>query len=55
LGFSFTALNAGMKERMKKWFVRQDFIVITIIFIVLIQVMFQYQAATVEPFIYFQF
>lgn len=55
LGFAFTGLNAAMKERMKKWFVRQDFIVITIIFVVLIQVMFQYQAATVEPFIYFQF
>lgn len=55
LGFAFTGLNAAMKERMKKWFVRQDFIVITIIFIVLIQVMFQYQVATVEPFIYFQF
>ena len=55
LGFAFTGMNAAMKERMKKWFVRQDFIVITIIFIVLIQVMFQYQAATVEPFIYFQF
>ena len=55
LGFSFTALSAGVKERMKGWFVRQDFIVIAIIFTALIQVMFQYQAATVEPFIYFQF
>ena len=55
LGFSLTMLSDKIKGNIKVWFERQDFIVITVMFVVLIQIMLQYQSSSVEPFIYFQF
>ena len=55
LGFSLTMLSDKIKGKIKVWFERQDFIVITVMFVVLIQIMLQYQSSSVEPFIYFQF
>lgn len=55
LGFSLTMLSDKLKAIIKNWFERQDFIVITTLFIVLIQIMLQFQSSSVEPFIYFQF
>jgi D-alanyl-lipoteichoic acid acyltransferase DltB (MBOAT superfamily) len=55
LGFSLTMLNDKLKASIRIWFERQDLIIITAIFIVLIQIMLQFQSSSVEPFIYFQF
>jgi alginate O-acetyltransferase complex protein AlgI len=55
LGFSLTLLNDSLKNKIRVWFAKQDFIILTLIFILLIQVMLQFQSSNVEPFIYFQF
>jgi alginate O-acetyltransferase complex protein AlgI len=55
LGFSLTMLNDKLKGNIRNWFERQDFIVITVLFVILIQIMLQFQSSSVEPFIYFQF
>jgi len=55
LGFSLTLMKSEWKTHLRTWFIRQDYIVLAIIFVVLIQVMLQFQSSSVAPFIYFQF
>jgi alginate O-acetyltransferase complex protein AlgI len=55
LGFSLTLLKSEWKMDLRAWFIRQDYIVLALFFVILVQVMLQFQSSNVEPFIYFQF
>jgi D-alanyl-lipoteichoic acid acyltransferase DltB (MBOAT superfamily) len=54
-GFAATLLNQVLKVKLKTWYIREPLMIKMIILLIVIQIMFQMQSATVQPFIYFQF
>lgn len=55
LGFTMTLLPQTLKLRMQQYYLKESYLVKGFIFIVLIQFMYEFQSAEIQPFIYFQF
>lgn len=55
LGFAATLISQGIKDRFKRWYLQEHFIVKMVLLLLIIQCMYQVQSSTIQPFIYFQF
>lgn len=54
-GFALTLMPVALKEQIQKFYLKESYVVKLVIFIVLIQLMYEFQSAEIQPFIYFQF
>ncbi|MFM7005929.1 MAG: MBOAT family O-acyltransferase [Flavobacteriales bacterium] len=54
-GFALTLVPVAVKEQIQKFYLKESYVVKLLIFIVLIQLMYEFQSAEIQPFIYFQF
>lgn len=54
-GFALTLIPVALKEQIQKFYLKESYVVKLVMFIVLIQLMYEFQSAEIQPFIYFQF
>jgi alginate O-acetyltransferase complex protein AlgI len=54
-GFVMTLLPDSFKKKLKQFYIQESFVIKFILFVVLIQFMYEIQSAEIQPFIYFQF
>lgn len=54
-GFTLTLIPVALKEQIQKFYLKESYVVKLVMFIVLIQLMYEFQSAEIQPFIYFQF
>lgn len=54
-GFALTLIPVALKEQILKFYLKESYVVKLVMFIVLIQLMYEFQSAEIQPFIYFQF
>jgi hypothetical protein len=55
LGFSMTLLSTSIKEKAMQYYLKERYVVKLLLFIILIQLMYEFQSTEIQPFIYFQF
>lgn len=55
LGFSLTLLPSSLKEKAMQYYLKERYVVKLLLFIILIQLMYEFQSTEIQPFIYFQF
>ncbi len=55
LGFSLTLLPSSLKEKAVQYYLKERYVVKLLLFIILIQLMYEFQSTEIQPFIYFQF
>jgi D-alanyl-lipoteichoic acid acyltransferase DltB (MBOAT superfamily) len=55
LGFSLTLLSTSLKEKAMQYYLKERYVVKLLLFIILIQLMYEFQSTEIQPFIYFQF
>jgi D-alanyl-lipoteichoic acid acyltransferase DltB (MBOAT superfamily) len=55
IGFGLSLLPDVVKTQIQKFYLKESYLVKALIFIVLIQIMYEFQSAEIQPFIYFQF
>ena len=54
-GFALTLIPVALKEQIQKFYLKESYVVKLVMFIVLIQLMYEFQSTEIQPFIYFQF
>jgi D-alanyl-lipoteichoic acid acyltransferase DltB (MBOAT superfamily) len=54
-GFIMTLLPERLKQKIQQWYFKESYVVKFGLFVLLIQAMYEFQSAEIQPFIYFQF